>query len=329
MKHYRPSRYRPYRRKIDRRVLILAAAAGVILLLSILLGAILNACVDEYEGSHTDSDTDQYVAAPRYDAYPKLTVPAAAATLTPTTAYASDNALDRALTKATDKQARGMCFELLDTRGVPRYSSALYRETFASSGGKVDLERFVTKATGSGISVTAAIQMYSFSEQEKSTRALRRSLELAVIAEAYRAGVRDVVLCGAESMSTEDMYSMMQSIRAESPELAVGILLPLTPEQSQDISYMSAVSGIFDYIAIDLSDALAQDCADKNTTPEQGAGALERALASLKYPLERYSCRVLVHAGDGCEHCIGYAAETIAKYSVGGFVFLASDTLHK
>ena len=310
-------------------MLILIAAAAAILLVSILLGAYLNSRVDEYEESVTDAETEQSSAPPTYNAYPKIAVEKAAAVLTPADAYASDNALDRALARATENGAVGMCFELTDSRGVPRYSSALYRDTFASSGGKVDLERFVAKAASSRVSVTAVIQMYSFSEQEESARELRRALELSVIAEAYRYGVRDIVICGAESMNADAMYSMMCGIRREAPELAVGILVPLTPAQSQDISYMSALGGIFDYIAIDLSDALAQDCTEEGTVPEQGSGELDKRLAALRYPLGRYPSRVLVRAGDGCAHCTDYAQEIISQYCPGGYVLTASDTLHE
>ncbi len=328
IKHYSSSRYRSYRRQIDRRALILIGAAVAILLISILLGAFLNSRVDDYEDSERGVQQAPSPVPNSYGAYPKIEVSLTAAMLIPTDAYASDNALDRALTRASDKGARGMSFELTDSRGVPRYSSALYRDTFASSGGKVDLARFVAKAASSDIAVCAVIQMYSLSEQEGSSRSLRYALELALISEAYRAGVRDIVICGAEGMSEQDMYSMMQCIRAESPELAVGILVPLTPEQAADITYMSAIGGIFDYIALDLSDALAQDACEEGTVPEQGTGELGRCLNALRYPLSRYPSRVLVRAGNGCTHCTDYAIERITQSSAGGYILVGSEQLH-
>ena len=329
IKHYRPSRYRPHRRRLDKRVLVLLVAAGVILLASILLGAYLNSRVDEYEQNETEEDERESPSAPVYDAYRKIEVPAVELRPTPTGAYTSDNKLDSALADAVEAERGGICFELADANGRPTYMSALYRDTFGAQAGGVDLGRFITKAEGESIRVSAVMELYSMSVEENSERTLRYSLELALIAEAYRLGVRELLICGAESMSTEQMYAMMRTIRAESPELAVGILIPLTAEQSQDIAYMSALDGIFDFIAVDMSSALAQDCGNEETPPAEGEGALERALASIKYPLERYSCRVFARSGDGCEHCIGYAADTIAKYSVGGYVLIPSDTLHK
>ena len=328
LKHYRPSRYRPYRRHIDRRVLIVLAAAGIILLVSILLGAYLNSRVEEYE---QDKQTGDGIAIdpPEYIAYKKITTTDLTSVLLPVSAYSSDNALDGALSDITQSGARGVSFELSDSRGIPRYSSALYRDTFASSGGKVDLERFITKAESAGVSVTAFIEMYSFGEEEESARLLRRSLELALISESYRAGVRRVLISGAESMSSDDMYSMMQSIRRESPELAVGILVPYSAEKLADISYSATLAAIFDFVCVDASEALSQDCTDKKATPAEGEGALESALAAIGYPLGRYSMCVFMRAGDGCSHCSDYASGIVAKYNTGGYVLLPCDTLHK
>ncbi len=331
MKHYRPSRYRPHKRPIDRRVLIIAGAAGAILLFSILLGAWLNSRVDESTDTSDTSDTQTEPAPERtgYDAYPRIETEGVGAGIIARSSYSSDSNLDKALARATEAGAEALCIELTNTDGIPRFTSSVYTDVLSGSSGKADLGRFITKAEMSGIEVRAQIALRSQSEQRQDLRDLRLSLEIALIAEAYEAGVREILLSGTEELALSSQYAIVRRIRESCPELAVGSVLKLTAEEAEDVILLAELNDIFDFIALDLTEALAADCADKKAEIPEGEGELERIAGQYVYAFTRYKARVFLRAGDGCSHCTGYAAEALGRIGAGGYYFITSDKLHE
>lgn len=327
IKHYRPSRYRPHKRPIDPRIVFFAGAAAVMFLFAVILGAWLNSRVD-VSATDTDSADTESVVIPegnKYDAYPKISTEPTAAQIIARSAYSSDTNLDKVIEKARSGGADSLCVELTNADGIPRFTSQIYSDVLSASSGKADLTRFVNKAGMGGISVKAQITLRSQSESEADLRALRLSLELSLIAEAYRAGVREILLSGIEECSLDEQYSIVRRIKENCPELAVGGVVSLNTKQANDVVYMAELDDIFDYIAIDLSEQLATDCADKNATIPEGEGALESAVKNYTYAFTRYNARAFMRAGDGCSHCTGYAAEALAREGVGGYYFITSD----
>lgn len=331
MKRYRPSRYRPHKRPIDRRVLILAAVAAGMLLFAVLLGAWLNSRVDNSTDTDSTADTDAAAIPeiPEYDAYPRIDTEPAGAGIIARSSYSTDTNLDKALEKASENGLDALCIELTNTDGIPRFTSQIYADVLSASSGKADLGRFITKAGMAGIGIKAQLELRSQSEEKTDIRELRLALELSLIAEAYRAGVREILLSGIDKLPLKDQYALVCKIRESSPELAVGSVITLSAEQAEDAVYLSELNDIYDFTAIDLTEALAADCADKKAEIPEGEGALDMAVAKYVYAFTRYNARVFLRAGDGCSHCTGCAAEALARSDIKGYYLITSDKLHE
>lgn len=330
IKHYRPSRYRPHKKPIDPRLVLIAGAAAVMFVFAVILGAWLNSRVDK-STADTESADEQTAEIPesnKYDAYQRISTEPSRAELIARSAYSTDTNLDKAIEKAKSNGTDTLCIELTNSDGMPRFTSQIYTDVLSASSGKADLTRFINKAGMSGISIKAQITLRSLSEEQSELRELRLSLELALIAEAYRAGVREILLTGIEELPRAEQYSLVCKIRENCPELAVGAALSLSAEQANDVITMSELDDIFDFIAIDLTQALAADCADKKAEIPEGGGELDRALKDCVYAFTRYNARIFLRAGDGCSHCTGYAAEALARAGIKGYYFITSDKLH-
>ena len=332
MKHYRPSRYRPHKKPIDPRILLIVGSAAVMFVFAVILGAWLNSRVDEgtADTQSADAQTSQAPESSKYDAYPKITTEPTGAGLIARSSYSSDTNLDKAIDKARSGGLSTLCIELTNSDGIPRFTSQIYNDVLSGSSGKADLGRLINKASINGIGIKAHITLRSFAEQEADLRRLRLSLELSLIAEAYRAGVREILISGISELPLDEQYSILCSIREDCPELAVGSVVSLTPEQANDVILMAELDDVFDFIALDLTQALAADCADKKAEIPEGEGEINKTVGAYAYAITRYGARAFMSAGDGCSHCTGYAAEALATAGVKGYYLITSDNkLHE
>ncbi len=329
LKHYKPSRYRPHKKPIDRRVLAVIISAIAILALSIGLGAYLNTLTSSLPDTDTQNteDTNLPSITTPYDAYPKLPIEPMAASPFPAEGYISDAEADRAIMRACGSLVHALCLNLTDQSGKPTYKSAVYEKALSAQSGQIELSVLIDKATKNGVAITASMPLLSRFPEHSDVKSVRESLELCIIEEAYRAGVRELVLCVPVQNDPEQMYSFICTVKASSPELRVGICTPPS-EKTQDPEYMAKLDDIFDFIAIDFSEAFAADAA-LSAPAAEGEGTLENALAKNTYSIERYPARIYLNAGDGCTHCMELAKSVLSRMNITSYMLTLSEPLHK
>ncbi len=319
IKHYRQSRYKAFRKPVNKTLLIAIIAASVILVLSIALGSYLGK-LSAPDSEVGETQPPEQLPQKIYDAYPKLHVGSVSSHPLSESAYLSDTEADSAILKANGAMIKALCVQLLDGTGAPRYKSDVYSRVYSAPAKGMDLALFAEKTEKSGISLTAVFPMISLMDGNSDIKQARQSFELSLIAEAYSCGVRDILLTEADGESTGELYSLMQKIKGLCPELAVGILI--SSERAADTLLCAELDDIFDYLAIDHTEAFVLDVADhvpKKERAEQSGSSSDTQLpqpseshlyksiyASLLIS-ERFGARAYVNIGDGCEYCTDMA----------------------
>lgn len=322
LKHYKPTRYRRHRAPIDRRILIVAAAAVLMLAGSVALGSYLGSLAEDLPAD-TDTPIDTTDTSPSYDAYPKLDIRPAGSMPMTADAYTKDSLADKFVMKAAGSLVRSISVVLTDSRGVPSYKSDIYEKAYAAPSGNIDLASLIQKAKKSDIETIAIFSYMSENEAYRDIRAIRESYERAIIAEAYSLGVRELILTDIETTDIDTLYSVVCGIKERAPELRVGIAVP--PSACADVMYTARLDDVFDFIALDMTEAFRADI-EKYPKGEYSSAdeyALSGAVREHYFTLARYPSRVYIRLDEDCSHCSALArsifeAEEVSSYVIAG-----------
>ncbi len=353
LKHYKQTRYKAHRKPINKTLLLVILAGLIMIGGSIALGAYLGTLSSEPPGMPEDTAGSEAVFP--YDEYPKLSTHSLCASMLPSSAYESDEAADAAILRANGSLVKALCINLTDESGKPTYDSAVYEKAFSAVGGNIDLALFLEKTGKNGISVTAAFSILSLNEQYADIADIRRGYEIGLICEAYAMGLRDVVLTDIDAASPDELYSLVREIKAQAPELAVGI--SVTPETLlSDSIYTAKLDDVFDYIAFNFTEAFGASASASDTGADTGAdtgtdtGAADtsggdgsadtdgatgeasdpftESVRSALVLMGRFSSRAYIEAGDGCEHCVRLAEDALLSLGVQSYMLALSEARH-
>ena len=329
LKHYRPTRYRRHRAPIDRRIIIVAAAGVLMLAGSIALGSYLGSLAEQLP-SDTDVPSQTLASTPSYDAYPKLDVERVISMPLGSDAYTKDTQADKFVMKAAGSLWRSLSIDLVDSRGVPRYKSDVYEKAYAASSGSIDLGRLIEKAQKSDISLHATFSYRSQSAEYADIKAIRESYELTLIGEAYALGIRELTLTDVACSDTDVLYRVLCNIKERAPSLAVGITV--SAQECADYMYIARLDDIFDFIALDLSEAFSRDVAlyPESEYSAEAEYSLASQLSEHFFTLERYSSRVYIRVSEDSTRTLSLArsileAEGVSSALISG-VYPASST---
>ncbi len=185
---------------------------------------------------------------------------------------------------------------LRSSDGKLSYSSAVASLMgSAPDESKKPLEEYVEYIHNSGGRVCAYFHVSSFNESDKYLRELYKDYEIALVNEAARSGVHDILLVGLAVAQTSvdeiEAYVSRMSYAAEGATL--GVLMPESAIMLQDDGeYLAArIRSVCDYIALDLRSL------------DEGAGivaegeensALEELLTKNQYYIEAYRMRIVL-----------------------------------
>ena len=174
---------------------------------------------------------------------------------------------------------------------------------------------------------------------------LRRTLELALLREAYGYGIREVLLCGVAILDADALYSYVLELKSSAPELAVGIALPADVLLADSV-FCAKLADIFDYIAVDLTSEFSSVVADYTSTPsahdtetndenvtegEQNNNVTDPIADSIKRAARiflRFGAKAYIDIGDGCAYCTETASNKLKASGVDSFVLSVSKSHH-
>lgn len=328
LKHYKPTRYRRHRAPIDRRILIVLGAAALMLAGSVALGSYLGSLAKDLPAD-TDTPIDTTDSSPAYDAYPKLDISPLGSMPMTADAYTKDAFADKFVMKAAGSLVRSISVVLTDSRGVPSYKSDIYEKAYAAPSGNIDLARLIEKAKRSDIETIAVFSYRSENEAYRDIRAIRESYERAIIAEAYSLGVRELILTDIETTDIDTLYSVVCGIKERAEDLRVGIAV--APSVCADVMYTARLDDVFDFIALDLTEAFGADIEKypNGDYSRDNEYALSAAVREHYFTLARYPSRAYIRLDEDCSHCTALArnifeAEGVLSYAITG-VYTTED----
>lgn len=261
----RPISYRR-KRQTKRTVATVLIVLGIVLALLFISFVILgnqmrkraeNTPKDEGKNPSDTLATEQpdYAAPPSVSAYPVL------AETTDTTTFYSR------MIAAKEKGATAISVPLTDAAG-----NLLYKSSVAASLG-VDNNSTYHVTIGSLAEQASANQMYlsgvcvlkALEGEDDLLRSVALAQTAAIIAEAIRSGMDDVLLF-APSMKIEqidELLRFVEQIRALAPDAVVGLALPSSVISHSDADKQIAdLDSYFNYLALDVTDVGENDAAE-------------------------------------------------------------------
>lgn len=260
----RPISYRK-RRQTKRTVLTVLIVLGIVLALLFatfvfvgnrMLKRAENTPKDEQTKESTnENDRPDYAAPPSVNAYPVL-----AETTDSSTFYTR-------LTAAKEKGATAISLPLTDASG-----SLLYKSSAATAMGlqidspyRVTVDSLVEQARANSVYVSGVYVLNATASEDELLRSVAYAQTAAVIAEALRAGLDDVLIY-APSMpigQKDELCRFVDQIRALAPDAVVGLALPRSVIADAEADALIAeLDTYFNYLALDVSETGETDAAE-------------------------------------------------------------------
>ena len=304
----RNNRHMRYRRSIYRKKRIKTVVITVVcaVLLTVVLFTIIgNALGDKVEerlersnGKVTDTADAAHATVRSVNAYP---VPLSA----------NDSKLSTRLSRAAANGYKEICFELDTENGTLLYSSDIAVQLGKQGSGLElwQLDDAMKLFDENGLYSIGITHVSDLSSEDDLARSAGTGYHAALIAEALRAGVDDVLVYVGElpAEQYDELIALAESIHRLCPEGRIGLSLPLGILSGSDNSeLMDKLWNAFDYLAADLTDPAVDG--------DDAAERIDTALGSMLYYLLRYNMRVLVPYTDDSE----LAAAISAAVSTNG-----------
>lgn len=202
--------------------------------------------------------------------------------------------------------ARGVTDLSLCLRGSDgnlTYASSLGKmEGFCETEEDVSLSDYVADIHACGGYVCAYFYVKSFDIQDRYLRQLYRDYEIALINEAARLGVDDIMLVGLEvndeNITEVECYVKDMATAAEDSVLGVLMLPELMKLTEEEIYLGGRVRSVCDYIALDLrrlppnTDKMPET--ESTGSSEVQKSDLETVISDMEYYIKAYSMRIVL-----------------------------------
>ena len=210
---------------------------------------------EEKPTDSTVSELPDYVAPPSIRAYPVL-----AETTDTTTFYAR-------MIAAKEKGADAISLPLTDASGNLLYKSA----TATSLGLQIDspyrvtVSSLVEQAGANKVYVSGIYVLKALQTEDDLLRSVALAQNAAILAEAFRAGINDVMLYAPSMTSdqTDELLRFVEQIRALAPNASIGLSLPSAILSGADADTLVAkLAPYFNYLALDVTNAGENDAAE-------------------------------------------------------------------
>lgn len=207
----------------------------------------------------------------------------------PVALAADGSTLNSRLVSATAKGFSEVCFDLDTPSGALYYKSA----TAAALGKQRDaasdlrsLSNIVNLVSANGLYASGITHISDFSSSDDLVRSAAVGYHAALIAEALRAGLGDVLVCpGAiDEARYAELVRLADEVHRLVPDARIGIALPASVYASENAStVVDSLWNAYDYLALDL----------------EGSTDVDADMGSILYYLLRFNVRVLVPASGG------------------------------
>lgn len=215
-------------------------------------------------------------------------------TVRPVDAYAYSFGKDPGAYTAAGITDLSVCLRAFD--GVLSYTSLIGADTIEDDSDT--LEHHVEYIHQNGGRVCAYFYVSSFYEKNVHMKDLYASYEIALINEAARSGVDDIMLVGisVDEDNIDSVEAFVARAAAAAENAVLGVLVsPETVKLTEDNVYLAArVRSVCDFIALDLR-SLSSD-ADKVGDGSEDAekSELERLLDEMEYYVSSYKMRIVL-----------------------------------
>lgn len=300
-----PYRKRRRRRQTLRTTLIVLACVLVALVAAfMIIGNRLLAAIDEPSADETkqDAPTDEpsvpLVSAKRIGGYPIV-------------AETSDSStFATRLSALTKAGATAVSMPLNDAEGTLLYRSPIAVKLGLQSASErtVSLEQVMKTAKGAEVYVSGIFILSDFAEEDDLVRSVALSHATAILTEAFRAGVDDVLLLVPDWQGerVEELIRFAEGIRALYPDAVLGVALGESVLGASDASrLLETMSGAMNYLAMDATRVESADAV-------AGVDGLIHD-PNYHYYLLYYHMRVLLPAGADAEEQTALIAKTEAS----------------
>lgn len=277
------NRHMQYRRSVYRRsrikwgLIIGGISLAVLFLLFLIIGNALGKR-GKSDGADTATGTE-----PSSD----VTVQDLASPLPPVHAYACmpENP-DASLTALIQKDVTAICLPLNTESGSLLYTSSVAGRLNVVSG-STSLSSFTRTAHDSGLYVSGVWYLTCMKEEDDLLRSVLLSESAAVLAEAIRAGMDDILILAPDLSAgqVEELIRFSDTLLRLEPNAKIGFALPqavLEAENSAVLTEQLAKS--FAYLALDCTASEGEPSAD----------AVSNQISAMLYNLLRYKMRVLL-----------------------------------
>lgn len=207
---------------------------------------------------------------------------------------------------------------VLRESGAPNYRSEIAKAVTGTAGGSAELEECVSRLVAKGIYVSGCFYVAFDSAASKSARDAAVEYEAALICEAARAGVDEILLMGipTDSEGIATLSELCKRVREKEPELILGAAVSYTGfKDGNAAALLESLTRFADFCAIDTVGALAS-----------GTNAAAFAQSVLYY-FERYPLRLLIEDLGAADReaqtkalaALGiYNVQSVSKFEVAG-----------
>lgn len=167
---------------------------------------------------------------------------------------------------------------------------------FCAISDDVDLSAEVEYIHSCGGRVRAYFYVHAFGAENPALRELYKAYEIALVSEAARAGVDDIMLIGLEvdGGSIDELERYVSEMSKNTGDCALGVLVSsqLVLLTEQDIYYAARLRSVCDFLALDLR-ALPES-ADRVEEGAEEASLLEQTAERMEYYVSSYGMRAVL-----------------------------------
>ena len=277
---YRQSVYR--RHSIKTGLIVAAVVLVVLVLLFLILGNLLfNKVQDEPEDTDKTANT---IPAP--DPYPFEDVRHVKAPLL--SLDGNRSAIYQTLGNLVDEGHKAVSIPLTNSDGTLLYHSeqAVDGDYAIRGTSTLSLSDLAEAAKADGVYLCGYFVLSATAEEDPLTRSVLLAESAAVLAEAFLAGVDDIVIV-APALPLEQQAELLRlcdTVRTFVPNAIIGLSLPEAEIAAPDAKRIDALAKSFDFLALDLS----------GYGDEEPVAFAEARMQSMLYYLLRYEMRVLI-----------------------------------
>ncbi len=283
-RNHRHMRYRQsvYRRRSIRTALIAGIIVLVLLLLAFfLLGNLFSKKLEQSpdepkQTQKTEADPPMPFESVRHVSAPLLSL------------SGSSSAVYNRLESLQDDGHTALSLPLTDADGTLSYHSPLASSKGYSMKGNasLSLSELIEVAHSGGTYLCGTYVLSAVNEEDALTRSVLLAESAAVIAEAFLAGMDDVVII-VPALPTDrytEMIRFSESIKSFAPNAVIGLCLPEAEVEAPDATRMDTLAKSFDFLALDL----------RGNAESDPVALAEDRMSAMLYYLLRYEMRLML-----------------------------------